>query len=85
MDGFSTAMGLRFSTAYLTYPPRLHKKVTMHVSSLKALRRFESGWRVEGCGGGEAGVVARGAGGVTAEHAESVPCNTHRGWPLALR
>jgi hypothetical protein len=55
LDGFSTAMGLRFSTAYLTYPPRLHKKVTMHVSSLKALRRFESGWRVEGCGGGEAG------------------------------
>lgn len=33
----------------------LHKKVTMQVSSLKALRRFESGWRVEGCGGGEAG------------------------------
>ena len=31
-------------------------------------------------------MVARGAGGVTAEHAESVPCNTHRGtWPLALR
>ena len=36
-------------------PLHVSKKVTMHVSSLKALRRFESGWRVEGCGGGEAG------------------------------
>ena len=30
-------------------PLHVSKKVTMHVSSLKALRRFESGWRVEGC------------------------------------
>ena len=29
-------------------------------------------------------MVARGAGGVTAEHAESVPCNTHRGARVAV-